>query len=84
MKKVLLLCVLGVSLTGCIVAPYDDYPTGRYDQGQQRDRGDRDRHWDRTQQGPQWNNGAKDRRPPQMRPQGTNRDHPPMRPNAPR
>ncbi|WP_171477335.1 hypothetical protein [Acinetobacter bereziniae] len=34
MKKIILLGVLGVSLTGCIVAPYDDDHRGghgRYD-----------------------------------------------------
>jgi hypothetical protein len=55
MKKVILLSVLGVSLTGCIVAPYDDDHRGghgrydhrdrdRWDQRHDRDRYDRDRN----------------------------------------
>ena len=53
LKKILLLGMLGVSLTGCIIAPFDDGHHGRggYDRGDHRgddrrgdrDRGDRDR-----------------------------------------
>lgn len=68
MKKLLILSLLGVSLTGCIVAPYDDYPdNGRYDR-HDKGRYDRDRDhrkWDeRKRPGyndnrpnrPNWNN----------------------------
>ena len=39
-KQVLLLSLMGVSLTGCIVAPYDDYNYS-----------DRNRHYDQNRQG---------------------------------
>ena len=42
LQKILLLGVLGVSLTGCIVAPYDD----GYDRGGYGHRHDSDRRWD--------------------------------------
>lgn len=45
-KKVLLLSLVGVSLTGCIVAPYDDYPD-RYDQRHEH-RHDSDGRWGRS------------------------------------
>ncbi|MBJ8421442.1 hypothetical protein KTJ16_03335 [Acinetobacter bereziniae] len=46
MKKIILLGVLGVSLTGCIVAPYDDDHRGGHGRYDHRDR-DRDRdRWD--------------------------------------
>lgn len=42
-KKILLLSILGVSLSGCIVAPFHDgYGRGGYDHGHRSDRGDRD------------------------------------------
>lgn len=53
MKKIILLSVLGISLTGCIVAPYDDDHRGgharydhrdRWDHRHDRDRYDRDRN----------------------------------------
>ncbi|CAM9347139.1 hypothetical protein [Acinetobacter bereziniae] len=62
MKKIILLGVLGVSLTGCIVAPYDDDHRdghGRYDH-RDRDRWDhrhdRDRdRYDRDRNDRDWN-----------------------------
>lgn len=46
-KIALLSCLsfIGISLTGCIVAPYDDYPD-RYDQRHEH-RHDSDGRWDR-------------------------------------
>lgn len=49
LKKVIVLGVLGVSLTGCIVAPFDDDHRGghgRYDQ-----RHDSDHRWDQRRDG---------------------------------
>ncbi|WP_171531636.1 hypothetical protein [Acinetobacter defluvii] len=49
LKHVLLLGLLGASLTGCIVAPYDD--NGRHHSGYDRDRP----HWNHDRDRPNWN-----------------------------
>lgn len=59
MKKTILLAVLAVSLTGCIVSPYDDHPrhsdrNGHYD----KQHGDRD--WKHSQR-PHWDNDRSNR-----------------------
>ncbi len=48
MKKIIILSVFAVTLTGCVVAPYDDYPRdGRHHSGQ----------YDRDRDGrPDWRN----------------------------
>ncbi|KAF1024658.1 MAG: hypothetical protein GAK29_02435 [Acinetobacter bereziniae] len=62
MKKIILLGVLGVSLTGCIVAPYDGDHRGGHGRYDQRDRdrwdhrNDGDRHrYDRDRNDRDWN-----------------------------
>ena len=47
MKKMILLSVLAVSLSGCVVDPYD---------GDYRDHRDRNGHYDRQHDDRDWNN----------------------------
>ncbi|WP_445115372.1 hypothetical protein [Acinetobacter sp. WZC-1] len=47
MKKLLLLALTGISLTGCIVAPYDDHPRRHHHY-------DRDYRYDRDDKRPDW------------------------------
>ena len=54
LKKTILLSLFAVSLTGCVVAPFDDHPRGSY--GYDHRDGD---YRDRDQR-PNWHNG-KDR-----------------------
>ena len=59
MKKMFLLAIVAVSLTGCIVAPYDDHPrhsdrNGHNDR-KHSDRKHSDRDWDK-QHRPHWDN----------------------------
>lgn len=59
MKKMFLLAIFAVSLTGCIVAPYDDHPrhsdrNGHNDR-KHSDRKHSDRDWDK-QHRPHWDN----------------------------
>ncbi|MGE8560622.1 MAG: hypothetical protein ACN6NJ_06710 [Acinetobacter sp.] len=62
MKKVILLSVLAVSLTGCVVDPYDDDYRGHRDRNGHYDRdhdhGDRD--WNNKDR-PDWNHDRNDR-----------------------
>lgn len=59
MKKMFLLAIFAVSLTGCIVAPYDDHPrhsdrNGHNDR-KHSDRKHSDRDWNK-QHRPHWDN----------------------------
>ena len=59
MKKMFLLAIFAVSLTGCIVAPYDDHPrhsdrNGHHDR-KHSDRKHSDRDWNK-QHRPHWDN----------------------------
>ena len=54
-KKVLALGLITVSLTGCIVAPYDDHPNR---QGHDRDHP----RWDNDRHKPNWNRDRDDHR----------------------
>lgn len=47
-KKVLLLSLVGVFLTGCIVAPYDDYPDRYQQRHDHQHRDHSDDRWDRN------------------------------------
>jgi hypothetical protein len=61
MKKVILLSVLAVSLTGCVLDPYDDDYGGHRDRNGHYDRhhhGDRDWH---NKDRPDWNHDRNDR-----------------------
>ena len=54
MKKMFLLVIFAVSLTGCIVAPYDDHPR-HSDRNGHNDRKHSDRDWNK-QHRPHWDN----------------------------
>ncbi|MBJ9951639.1 MULTISPECIES: hypothetical protein [unclassified Acinetobacter] len=55
MKKIILLSVLGISLTGCIVAPYDDDHRGGHGRYDHRDRDRWDHRYDRDRNDRDWN-----------------------------
>jgi hypothetical protein len=60
MKKMILLSVLAVSLTGCIVSPYDDYDHHRHsDRNAHHDRQYADRDWNKQHR--HWDDRKSDR-----------------------
>jgi len=59
MKKVILLSVLAVSLTGCVLDPYDD-DYGHRDRNGHYDRHHGDRDWNNKDR-PDWNHDRTDR-----------------------
>ena len=72
MKKVILLSVLAVSLTGCVMDPHDGDYRGHKDRDKHHDqqRGDRDWNnkdrpdWNNNKDRHDWNPGRNDRNPP--------------------
>lgn len=57
MKKTIALTVLITSLTGCVVAPFDDHPNRnneRYDQDKRYDRDHKRQDWQNQKRG-DWN-----------------------------
>ncbi|MEZ2902766.1 hypothetical protein [Acinetobacter terrestris] len=60
MKKMILLSVLAVSLTGCVVDPYDDDYRGHRDRDGHYDRQHGDRDW-KNKDRPNWNHDRNDR-----------------------
>lgn len=64
LKKTILLSIFAVSLTGCVVAPFDDHPRSSYGYGQSdrdhRSKGNfgKDRP-NMQQQKPNWQNGQR-------------------------
>lgn len=60
MKKMLLLSVLAVMISGCMVSPYDDDQHRHSDRDGRYDRQHGDRDWNNNQR-PHWNDRNADR-----------------------